>query len=75
RFEYDLPVHGRALVVIYDNSGRVVKTLASGAHEAGMHVVDWDGTDEYGRRLPAGVYLVRLETRGAGAVTKTVLMR
>ena len=34
-----------------------------------------DGTDESGRRLPAGVYLVRFETGAAGAVTKTVLMR
>jgi hypothetical protein len=75
RLQYSLPVRGRALVVIHDNSGRVVRKLVSGVQEAGVHTVGWDGTDEFGRRLPAGVYLVRFETGAAGAVTKTVLMR
>ena len=66
---------GRVLVAIHDNSGRLVRTLVSGSNEAGEHVVIWDGRDEHGRRLPAGVYLVRFETGGAGAATKTVLMR
>jgi len=40
-------------VEIYDATGRLVRTLR--VEQTGS----WDGTDEYGRRLPAGAYLVR----------------
>jgi hypothetical protein len=40
-------------VGVYDAGGRLVRTLR--VEQTGF----WDGTDEYGRRLPAGAYLVR----------------
>lgn len=51
---------------IYDASGRLVKSLY---HESSImdheSVVWWDGTDNRGNRLPAGVYFVR-----AGSVSE-----
>ncbi|MDH4212023.1 MAG: C25 family cysteine peptidase [candidate division WOR-3 bacterium] len=45
---------------IYDASGRLVRSFypesSIGNQES---VVIWDGTDSYGKRLPAGVYFVR----------------
>ena len=50
-------------VSVYDMLGRLVKTLASGAHKAGGHVFEWDGTDASGVALPSGIYFTRLVDR------------
>jgi len=35
----------------------------------------WDGKDGSGRRLPSGVYFVRLETDGFKKTEKAILLR
>ncbi|MEO0191078.1 MAG: T9SS type A sorting domain-containing protein, partial [candidate division WOR-3 bacterium] len=63
-------------LAIYDVTGRVVRTfnLASGIQEQVSSVV-WDGCDDMGRRLPAGVYFVRLEAGDFKQVEKAILLR
>jgi hypothetical protein len=60
---------------VYDVQGRRVAKLAEGPHAAGRHAVRWNGRDPNGRRLPAGVYFVRLELRGQVVSQKLVLSR
>ncbi len=45
---------------VLDLRGRVIRTLVSGAREAGRHEVVFDGRDQRGQRLASGVYLARL---------------
>jgi len=56
-------------------SGRRLRTLASGSWPAGRHRVIWDGNDESGARLPAGVYFVRGTADGATLRRRAVLVR
>jgi len=49
---------------VYDARGRRLTTLVKGPMQAGDHSLTWDGHDDQGRRLAAGVYLLRLETAG-----------
>ncbi|HET7224395.1 MAG TPA: FlgD immunoglobulin-like domain containing protein [Candidatus Eisenbacteria bacterium] len=51
---------GPATLAVYDVAGRRVRTLLDGVQRAGARTVTWDGRDEAGARLGAGVYLVRL---------------
>ena len=55
-------VHARLLV--FTAAGRLVRTLADEAASPGPHVVRWNGTDAGGTLVPAGVYVIRLETAG-----------
>jgi hypothetical protein len=51
---------------ILDVAGRTVRRVADGLAASGRAA--WDGRDGEGRRLPAGVYLWRLErSDGSGA--------
>ena len=59
---FDLPHACDVSIVVYDLSGRRVRTIWDGALEAGQHRVEWNGRDERGVTAPTGVYLVRLET-------------
>jgi hypothetical protein len=60
RIAFELPAAGDVDLAIYDVTGRLVRTLATGPHPAGARTVTWDGADESGRRAAAGVYFVRL---------------
>jgi hypothetical protein len=72
---YVLPVAGAATLSVYDGAGRLVKQLVSGPGRAGTHRVVWDGTDVNGRKVGAGVYLVRLAASDKSVVTKATVVR
>jgi Tol biopolymer transport system component len=59
-------------IVIYDVAGRVVRTLASGV--PGTSTVSWNGADDRGRRVKAGVYIGRIEQGDRVAVEKIILL-
>lgn len=60
---------------IYDATGRLVKSfdLASSIENL-ESVLTWNGTDDRGRRLPAGVYMLMLETANVMQSHKIVLV-
>lgn len=72
---FDLPRAGSARLAMYDVAGRLVRTLAQGALEAGHHEGVWDGTDESGRAVAAGVYFARLDADGSSARRTVVVMK
>ncbi len=59
--EYSLPQAGKVSLAIYDASGKMVRTLASGAAQpAGKNSMVWDGLDRTGKAVPAGDYSWKL---------------
>uniref|UniRef100_A0A7C4XTC2 T9SS type A sorting domain-containing protein n=1 Tax=candidate division WOR-3 bacterium TaxID=2052148 RepID=A0A7C4XTC2_UNCW3 len=62
-------------IKIYDSSGRLVKSLKLSTRYSLLTTVIWDGTDNLGRRLPSGVYFVRLETDSFRQIEKVILLR
>jgi hypothetical protein len=64
RLAFDVPPHAAGSPLrlrIFDPGGRVVRDLASGPAVSGRHEVPWDGFDNRGCQVPAGVYAWRLE--------------
>jgi hypothetical protein len=55
---------GPASVRVFDVAGRTVRTLLNGVQPAGERMLAWDGRDDGGVRLSAGVYLLRLDAAG-----------
>jgi hypothetical protein len=73
---YDLARQGRVVLSIYDVSGRLVRSLVSGAvQEAGRHSIEWDGRDAAGAATGAGLYFGRLETAGQNTARRLVRIR
>jgi len=61
---------------VHDVTGRLVRTIDAGQAAGGVHARAWDGRDDAGRPVAAGVYLIRLAVDGADASTrKAVLLR
>lgn len=63
--------HADATLVVYDVRGRRVRTLVRGALPVGRSTIVWDGCDERGGRVGAGVYLAVL-TCGGRRLTRKV---
>jgi hypothetical protein len=51
---------GNVSLRIFDVRGALVKTLASGHYEAGVHEVTWDGLTSRGSRAASGVYYAKI---------------
>ncbi len=61
---YALPRETDVRLRVFDLSGRLISDLSPGLTGPGMHTLRWDGRDQHGLRVPAGVYFCRLEPKG-----------
>ncbi|MBW2100590.1 MAG: hypothetical protein JRG68_07535 [Deltaproteobacteria bacterium] len=50
---------------MYDSTGGFVKTVESGALDAGQQTLNWDGTDSEGNQVPDGAYTFEVLAAGA----------
>jgi hypothetical protein len=76
RLRYDVPAPGGALALgVYDVTGRRVRALWNGLQTAGSHALWWDGRDDLGHTLPAGIYLVRLHAPRFAQTARLLLMQ
>ncbi len=60
---------------IYDLGGRLVKKLAAQKFEAGQYTRPWDGRNYKGSLMPAGVYLVRIQSGSITDTQKIILVK
>ena len=69
-----LAARDHARIVIHDVAGRVLMVLADRNLEAGAHEFRWDGSDDAGRRVASGVYLVRATTASGRAEARSMVV-
>jgi hypothetical protein len=61
---------------IYDISGRLVRDISLPDTPSPVsNTVSWNGKNNSGQRLPAGVYFIRLETDNTSIIKKLVFIR
>jgi DNA-binding beta-propeller fold protein YncE len=59
---------------VFDAMGRQVRSFDR-AFQPGLNEVVWDGTNERGRAVPAGVYFSRLQVSGRALTLRMVMVR
>lgn len=57
---YSLTAPSQVELAVFGIDGRRVRTLQHGIQPAGIHRATWDGTDDHGRAVAAGVYYTHL---------------
>lgn len=78
---FTLPEAAEVSLVLFDATGRQVRSLMNAALRAGAHSVRWDGRAAHGGTLDSGVYFCRMHAiaKASGksfeATRKLVLMR
>ncbi|MGD9141696.1 MAG: M20/M25/M40 family metallo-hydrolase, partial [bacterium] len=72
---FSLVPGGRVDAAVYDVGGRLIRRLAGSHFAAGPHEVVWDGRDESGRKVSAGIYFVRIDAGNRRFSSRVVLLR
>ncbi|MBA7635860.1 hypothetical protein ES703_43464 [subsurface metagenome] len=72
--KFAVPHSSLVRVEIFDVNGRWVCSLENNIFEPGRHSCSWNGRDGAGRKVAAGIYLVRMEADGFKAVRKLVII-
>lgn len=73
-FDFGLPKAARVSIAIYDATGRRVTSLMDGEQRAGITTVHWNGRDDSGAAVPAGLYFMRFSTPGLDRTTRLVVL-
>jgi len=72
---YRIEERSLVTVQVFDYRGRLVRTLAEGEEQdPGVRSLPWDGRDEDGRPVSAGVYFFRVQAGPEAASGKMVLL-
>jgi hypothetical protein len=72
---FDLPTSEQVTLSIYNVKGELVRKLINSQLSAGVHKIEWDGTDKYQSLLASGVYFYRLETEKYSSVKKLLILK
>jgi predicted esterase len=72
---YDLPEDGFVSIAIYDMRGGLVKTLVNDVQTSGYRTIKWDGTNDHGQKVSAGLYLYRIEAEGFTDTKKMAFLK
>jgi len=60
-------------LVVYDATGRLVRTLLNENQPAGARDVTWNGQDDHGTTVASGVYFCKM-TAGKFSETRRMVM-
>ena len=72
---YTLAADASVELRVYNALGQAVRTLLRQQRAAGTHQIHWDGTDDQGRPLASGTYLLIMRTGAVRQATKMLLLR
>jgi flagellar hook assembly protein FlgD len=71
---WSLSREGGVMLEVLDLAGRRLRVLERGPSVAGQHATRWDLSDDTGKVVSPGLYLVRISS-DIGSATKRVLVR
>jgi photosystem II stability/assembly factor-like uncharacterized protein len=72
---YEIPIASHVELSIYNLLGQKVTSLVSENQNPGFYQVEWEGTDQYGRKLSSGVYYYKLQTDHEAQFRKMMLLK
>lgn len=75
RITFSLAAAAEVSAAIYDLKGRCIARLSEGPAPAGEQILEWEGTDDAGRAVAAGNYVLRVRAGSETAAGKLVLVR
>lgn len=72
--EYQIQQAGHVHLTVYNIMGQKIRQLVNGYQNAGMQRITWNGADDNGNGVAAGVYLYQLNMGGQSVIRKMLLL-
>ncbi len=61
-------------ITIYDVNGKKIKKLSNPVYQNGQYVTEWNGRNNFGKKVSSGVYFFILDSDGRKTVKKCILL-
>lgn len=71
---YQLSTTTLVKLCIYDVQGRLIKDLINGTQNPGIHSISWNGLDNTGNRVSAGIYFSELKIDNDKHIEKVIIL-
>ena len=68
--QYTLGISGKVKLVVYDNTGKIVRTIYDTYQQAGKHLIEFDGST-----LSSGMYTISLQFNNQRLAKRMILIR
>ena len=75
KLNYELPEKLFVEISIYDMVGNIIKILKNQIEDPGYRSVLWNGTNNQGKPVSAGVYLISIKIGELRKTKKVVLLK
>jgi len=75
KINYDIPNYSNVNIVIIDLSGSEIKSLVNKKHTSGRYSITWNGTNNNGDKVAAGMYLYKIQSGGFTKMEKMILLK
>ena len=72
---FDLPKESNVKLSVYDILGRSIKELVNQKQSPGFKSIKWDATNNFGKRVSAGLYIYSIEAEDFRQTKKMVLIK
>jgi hypothetical protein len=73
--EIDLSIADNINIAIYDLGGRKIRTLVNGLYQPGNYNFLWNSIDDFGQKVPSGIYIYQLKTSNDISTKKMILLK
>ncbi len=75
RIYFQIPQNHKVKIFIYNVLGQKIRQLTNEYFNAGNHIVNWDGRDDFGNIVPTGVYIYRIKAGDFVDSKKMIMMK
>jgi hypothetical protein len=72
---FEIPKTEAVKIIVYNVLGQKVWTLVNDTYMAGRHIVNWNGLNDFGERVPSGVYIYRIKAGSFIASQKMLMVK
>ena len=72
---YQLPMASNIRITVYDIVGREVNVLLHENKNAGIHTLQWNGKNRFGKPIASGAYFLIMEALNFNLIQKVILIK
>lgn len=73
--KYNLDKEEKVRLTVYDILGNMIKLLVNEFQHPGYHTQIWEGKNEFGERVPSGIYFIELKVQRHSQIIKVTLIK
>ena len=75
KIEYELTVGSFVILKVFNILGKEIRTLINENKAPGLHTLTWDATDNYGKSVGTGYYILQLQANAEISSSRMILIR